>query len=96
MKEKPFKCNSDKRKLKCIKKFSKLLGILSGKKIAILGFVILVGLISIFSIYGMIADNKAIQIENENITIYSNQPYAPQIIEKCKEDVHCSVNSCIL
>jgi len=69
------------------------LGILSGKKIAILGFVILVGLISIFSIYGMIADNKAIQVENENITIYSNQPYAPQIIEKCKEDVHCSVNS---
>jgi len=34
-----------------------------------------------------------IQIDNENIKIYSNQPYAPQIVDKCKENVHCAINA---
>ena len=55
--------------------------------------VIIASLISIFSFYGTESDNYVIQIENENFQIYSNQPYATQIVEKCKSDVHCSVNA---
>ena len=51
------------------------------------------GLISIFSISDIISDNNEIEIENENISIYSSKSYAPQIVEKCKNDIHCSVNA---
>jgi len=51
------------------------------------------GIVSIFSLTGMIPDNTEIQIENENVKIYSNQPYAPQIVDVCKNDIHCSVNA---
>ena len=34
-----------------------------------------------------------IKVEEENISLYSNRPYAPQIIKECKNDVHCAVNA---
>ena len=34
-----------------------------------------------------------IEVEGEDIRLFSNKPYAPQIIEECKNDVHCAVNS---
>ncbi len=34
-----------------------------------------------------------IKVEEENISLYSNRPYAPQIIKECKNDVHCTVNA---
>ena len=59
----------------------------------IISIIIGVGLVSIFSLSGIISDNIEIQIENENVKIYSNQPYAPQIVDVCKDDIHCSVNA---
>jgi hypothetical protein len=52
-----------------------------------------IGIVSIFSLFGIISDYQEIQIENEEIKIYSNQPYAPQIVDGCKDDIHCSVNA---
>jgi len=34
-----------------------------------------------------------IEVEGENVRLFSNKPYAPQIIEECKNDVHCYVNA---
>jgi len=59
----------------------------------IISIIIGIGFVSIFSLTGIISDNMEIQIENENIKIYSNQPYAPQIVDECKDDVHCAVNA---
>jgi len=59
----------------------------------IISIIIGIGLVSIFSLTGIISDNREIQIENENVKIYSNQPYAPQIVDVCKNDIHCSVNA---
>jgi len=63
------------------------------KSILIISIIIGVGFVSIFSFSGIISDYQEIQIENENFAIYSNQPYAPQIVDKCKDDIHCSVNA---
>ncbi len=52
-----------------------------------------IGLVSIFFLTGIIPGNMEIQIENENVKIYSNLPYAPQIVDACKDDIHCSVNA---
>ncbi len=59
----------------------------------IISIIIGIGFVSIFSLTGIISDNTEIQIENENIKIHSNQPYAPQIVDECKDDVHCAVNA---
>jgi len=59
----------------------------------IISIIIGIGLVSIFSLAGIISDNMEIQIENEGIKIYSNQPYAPQIVDGCKDDIHCTVNA---
>ena len=59
----------------------------------IICIIIGIGFVSIFSLSVIISDNTEIQIENENIKIYSNQPYAPQIVNGCKDDIHCSVNA---
>jgi len=59
----------------------------------IISIIIGIGFVSIFSLTGIISDNMEIQIENENIKIYSNQPYAPQIVDECKDDVHCAINA---
>jgi hypothetical protein len=81
------------RKLKCIKIIFKLLGRFTKKKsILIIGIIITVGFFSIL-ISQAVSDAMKIQIENENIEIYSNQPYAPQIVDKCRDDIHCSVNA---
>jgi hypothetical protein len=62
------------------------------KSILIIGIIITVGFFSIL-ISQAVSDAMKIQIENENIEIYSNQPYAPQIVDKCRDDIHCSVNA---
>jgi hypothetical protein len=72
--------------------FFKLLGKLSKKKSILISIVIGIAILSI-SLSGVVSDTMEIQIENEDIKIYSNQPYAPQIIDGCKDDVHCSVNA---
>jgi hypothetical protein len=59
----------------------------------IISIIIGIGIVSIFSLFGIISDYQEIQIENEEIKIYSNQPYAPQIVDGCKDDIHCSVNA---
>jgi hypothetical protein len=71
----------------------KIVGKLSAKQsILIFSIVMIVGFLSIlFS--GIVSDTTEIQIENENIKIYSNQPYAPQIVAECKDNIHCSVNA---
>ena len=63
------------------------------KTILFISIIVGVVLISVSALFGLISDNTKIQIENENIVIYSNQPYAPQIVKNCKNDLHCSVNA---
>jgi len=59
----------------------------------IFSIIIGIALVSIFFLTGINSDNMEIQIENENIKIYSNQPYALQIVDGCKDDVHCAINA---
>jgi hypothetical protein len=59
----------------------------------IISIIIGIGFVSILSLFVIISNYQEIQIENENIKIYSNQPYAPQIVDECKDDIHCSVNA---
>ena len=63
------------------------------KSILIISILIGIGFIFIFSLSEIISDNTEIQIENENFKIQSTQPYAPQIVDGCKDDIHCSVNA---
>ena len=70
------------------------MGVISQKKIIIIfGIVIAIGAITLVSFSGGISNIQEIEIENEGITIYSNKPYAPQIVDGCKNDMHCSVNA---
>jgi len=62
------------------------------KSIIIIGVIVGVGIGSVW-LFSEFSNNTEIQIENENIKIYSNQPYAKQIVDGCKNDVHCSVNA---
>jgi hypothetical protein len=66
---------------------------LQKKSILLVSVAVIVGIIFIFSLSSGISNNIEIQIENESVKIYSNQPYAPQIVDGCKDDLHCSVNA---
>ncbi len=63
------------------------------KKTSAVIAIAVIGVVAILVISGVNSENSEIQIENENFSLYSNQTYAHQIINQCKEDVHCSINS---
>lgn len=71
-----------------------MLGISFQRKSKLIIIIIIgIGIVSISSLFAIISDYQEIQIENEKIKIYSNQPYAAQIVDGCKDDIHCSVNA---
>lgn len=63
------------------------------KLILVIGVLLVGGISSVFLVLGFSMNGTEIEIENENIKIYSNQPYAEQIVDQCMADVHCSVNA---
>lgn len=58
----------------------------------IIGILVSIGIIFTILNIGIFSYDE-IQIENEDVTIYSNKPYASQIVDGCKNDMHCSVNA---
>jgi hypothetical protein len=71
--------------LKFTKRKSSLLLLGAGVLVSVIYFLFLSGNGQIFE--------KTIMVEEENFQLYSSKPFAPQILENCKDDVHCAVMS---